>query len=131
MNIVVFDAECLACSRWVQFLLRADRQRRYHFASIQSPRGQALLAQAGLPPVGLDTMMLVEEDSGRITLHTDAIIRVLMMLGGLYRLAVLGKLIPRFLRDPAYRWVARNRYRILGKRDTCYLPRTEEQWRFL
>lgn len=129
MNIVVFDAECLACSRWVQFLLSADRRRRYHFASIQSEQGRALLAQAGLPLQGLDTMLLVEPE--RVTLHTDAIIRVLIGLGGLYRLAAVGFLIPHLLRDPVYRWVARNRYRILGKRERCYMPTEGDRARFL
>lgn len=129
MNIVVFDAECLACSAWVQFLLKADRQQRYHFASIQSAYGQQLVSAQGLPLDQLDTMLYVEPE--RVTLHTDAIIRVLVGLGGLYKIAIMGLMIPRWFRDPLYRWVARNRYRLLGKREDCYLPTPADQARFL
>lgn len=129
MNVVVFDAECLACSAWVQFLLKADRAKKYHFASIQSAYGQQLVANEGLPLDRLDTMLYVEPE--RVTLHTNAIIWVLTGLGGLYALAVVGYLIPKFLRDPAYRWVARNRYRILGKRKSCFMPTAADQERFL
>lgn len=128
-EIVVFDAECLVCSAWVQFLLRADKKKRFGFASIQSATGVRLVMQQGLAVDGLDTMLLM--DGPNVYLHTDAIIRVLVMLGGWYRLALLGYGIPGFLRDPAYRWVARNRYRFLGRRESCYLPTDQDKARFL
>lgn len=128
-EIVVFDAECLVCSAWVQFLLRADKKKRFYFASIQSATGVKLVMKQGLLVDGLDTMLLI--DGPNVYLHTDAIIRVLMRLDGWYRLASLGYVIPGFLRDPAYRWVARNRYRFLGRRESCYLPTDQDKARFL
>lgn len=79
-EIVVFDAECLVCSAWVQFLLRADKKKRFGFASIQSATGMRLVMQQGLAVDGLDTMLL--KDGPNVYLHTDAIIRVLVKLGG-------------------------------------------------
>lgn len=128
-EIVVFDAECLVCSAWVQFLLKADKKKRFSFASIQSGTGKALVSRQGLLLDGLDTMLLIEGKS--VYLHTEAILRVLVKLGGWYRIAWLVNWIPRFMRDPAYRWVARNRYRVLGRREICYLPSDHDKVRFL
>ena len=127
--IIVFDAQCLLCNGWVQFLLKHDRQAQFRFASIQGETGQRLLAEAGLPMEGLETLLLV--DGARSWQHTAAILRVLHRLGGLWRLAWLGWLLPAPLRDSAYRWVARRRYRLFGRSEQCILPSPEWQHRFL
>lgn len=127
--IVVFDAQCLLCNGWVQFLLRHDRQGVFQFASIQSRTGKALLDQAGLKVEGLQTFLLV--DQHRQWQHTAAILRVLHALGWPWRLAWLGWLIPAPLRDAMYRWVARNRFRIFGYSPTCLVPPENFAARFL
>ncbi len=127
--IVVFDAKCLLCSGWVQFLLKRDRKRVFRFASIQTHAGAELLAKAGLPVVGLETLLLV--DGERSFQHTAAILRVLHQLGWGWRLFWIGWLVPGSLRDAAYRFCARHRYRIFGRRETCFLPAPEHQGRFL
>lgn len=127
--IVVFDGQCLLCNGWVQFLLRHDRAQRIRFASIQSTAGQQLLAQAGLQVDGLQTLLVI--DGERSWQHTAAILRVLHALGWPWRLAWVGWLVPAPLRDTLYRWVARNRYRIWGRSDTCMVPSPETAARFL
>lgn len=127
--IVVFDGQCLLCNGWVQFLLRHDHARRIRFASIQSTAGQQLLAQAGLQVEGLQTLLVIDGD--RSWQHTAAILRVLHVLGWPWRLAWVGWLVPAPLRDALYRWVARHRYRIWGRSDTCMLPSAETAERFL
>ncbi len=127
--IVVFDGECLLCNGWVQFLLRHDRAQRIRFASIQSTAGQQLLAQAGLQVDGLQTLLVI--DGGRSWQHTAAILRVLHALGWPWRLAWVVWLVPAPLRDMLYRWVARNRYRIWGRSDTCMVPSPQTAARFL
>lgn len=127
--IVVFDAQCLLCNGWVQFLLRHDRRAVFRFASIQGATGHRLLADAGLAVDGLQTLLLV--DGQRTWQHTAAIFRVLHALGWPWRLAWLAWLVPAFLRDPLYRFVARNRYRMFGRSDTCLLPSPRHQDRFL
>ncbi len=118
--IVVFDAKCLLCNAWVQFLLQHDRKQTFKFASIQGEAGRQLLAAEGLDVEGLQTLLLV--DNGRAWQHTAAIFRVLSALGGLWRLVWLAWLVPSFIRDPLYRLVARNRYWIFGRADSCLLP---------
>ena len=127
--IVVFDAKCLLCNGWVQFLLQHDRQGRIRFASIQGQEGLRLLHGAGLQVDGLQTLLVLE--GGRNWQHTAAIFRVLHRLGWPWRLAWLGWLVPAPLRDALYRLVARNRYRIWGRSETCMLPAPEHAGRFL
>jgi predicted DCC family thiol-disulfide oxidoreductase YuxK len=127
--IVVFDAHCLLCSGWVQFLLRHDRQRTFRFASIQGTTGQHLLALEGLKPDGLQTLLLV--DGGRSWQHTAAILRILHALGWPWRLAWAAWLVPPIARDGLYRWVARHRYRIFGRSATCLVPPPDHAARFL
>jgi predicted DCC family thiol-disulfide oxidoreductase YuxK len=126
--IVVFDAQCLLCDGWVRFLLRHDKHQRLRFASIQGAQGLALLQRAGLQVEGLQTLLLV--DGERSWQHTAAILRVLHALGGFWRLAWLGWLVPAPIRDALYRWLARNRYRWFGRSETCLLPPADAAWRF-
>jgi predicted DCC family thiol-disulfide oxidoreductase YuxK len=127
--ILVFDAKCLLCSAWVQFLLKHDKRGIFRFASMQSKAGMDLLAGAGLSVTDLQTLLLV--DGKHSYQYTAAIFRVLHQLGFPWRLAWIGWLVPSFIRDAAYRWVARNRYRIFGRRDACFLPSKEYNGRFM
>ena len=127
--IVVFDAQCLLCNGWVQFLLRHDRQGVVRFASIQGATGEGLLAEAGLKVDGLQTLLVV--DGARSWQNTSAILRVLDALGWPWRLALGAWLVPTPLRDMLYRWVARNRYRFFGRTETCAIPPPDYAERFL
>ena len=127
--IVVFDAQCLLCSRWVRFLLRHDRAGRFRFASIQGDTGRALLGAAGLGVEHLETLLLV--DGTRSWQHTATILRVLHGLGWPWRAAWVAWLVPRPLRDAAYRMVARNRYALFGRSATCLVPSAEHAARFM
>lgn len=127
--IVVFDGVCLLCSRWVRFILRHDRAGRYRFAAMQSERGRALLAAHGLDPDDPNSLLLLRH--GRAWTDSDAILRVVAGFGGAWRSVLVLSAIPRLLRDPAYRWLARNRYRWFGRSEACWLPAPEHARRFL
>ena len=127
--IVVFDAQCLLCSRWVQFLLRHDQTGKIQFASMQGATGQALLAQAGLQVAALETLLVV--DQGRSWQNTAAILRLLHALGWPWRLAWAVWLVPAFVRDAAYRWIARHRYGLFGRSEVCLRPPAGAAARFL
>jgi predicted DCC family thiol-disulfide oxidoreductase YuxK len=135
--VVVFDGVCALCSGWVRFLLRHDRRRRYRFAAMQTEAGRRLLVENGLDPDDPMSFLLVEydraDDTGapRVSTDSEAVRRVLMGLGGLWRLAAVSAVVPRALRDPFYRWVARNRYDWFGRRDACMMPEPAEVDRFL
>lgn len=128
--VIVFDGACVLCNRWVDFILRHDRAGRFRLAAMQGANGRALLASHGLSPDDPSSLLLIQRGTGYI--DTEAIARVLRELGGRWRwLGGAMKLVPRFVRDLLYRWFARHRYRLLGKRATCRLPDPDQAWRFL
>jgi predicted DCC family thiol-disulfide oxidoreductase YuxK len=132
--VIVFDGVCVLCNGWVRFLLRHDRRKRYRFAAMQGEAGRALLARHGLDPDDPVSFLLIEYDRGatpRVSTDTTAIRRVLAGLGGFWRLAHLAALLPTFVRDPLYRLIARNRYRLFGRHDACMVPSEEDRARFL
>ena len=123
----MFDGICVLCNGWVRFLLKRDRGR-YRFAAMQSESGRALLSAHKLDADDPSSFLLVED--GRAWTDTDAIRRVLSGLGGAWRIAALMTLVPRFLRDPAYRVIARNRYRWFGT-TACPVPTDAQRSRFV
>ncbi len=127
--VIVFDGVCVLCSGWVGFLLKRDRRQRYRFAAMQTPAGRRLLQAHGLDPDDPLSFLLVEDGIART--NSDAIVAVLAGLGGPWRVASALRWAPRALRDRAYRWLARNRYRWFGKKALCYLPTPEQSHRFL
>lgn len=128
--ILVFDGTCVLCNGWVQFLLRHDCHARFRFAAMQTQTGRHLLQHHGLDPD--DPVSLLVLDAGRAFTDTDAVLHVLMRLGGVWNLlASLGRGVPRPLRDPVYRWVARNRYRWFGRHSACGVPSPQQRDRFI
>lgn len=127
--IIVFDGVCVLCNGWVRFLLKRDRAVGFRFAAMQGESGRALLAKHGLNPDDPNSFLLIDE-AGAHT-DSDAILRVLSRLGGGWRLMAVLRVIPSVLRDLAYRWIARNRYRLFGRHDVCLMPDAELRGRFL
>ena len=127
--IVVFDGVCHLCNRWVDLILRHDRSGQIRLSSIQWPAGRLLVERNGYSVDDLPTLLLIE--NGACYTHTDAIFRVLAKLGGRWRLFTAARVIPAILRDPAYRWIARHRYRLFGRRAACRLPDPATRARFV
>jgi predicted DCC family thiol-disulfide oxidoreductase YuxK len=127
--IIFFDGVCGLCNRTVDALLRADRMRVFRFAPIQGETAKRLL-----PPLEDDPLAwsIVYLDQAGVHTKSDAALAIARRLGGVSAVfaAVLG-LVPRPLRDAVYMWIARNRYRWFGKRDSCRVPSPEERAVFL
>jgi predicted DCC family thiol-disulfide oxidoreductase YuxK len=127
--IVLFDGECNLCNATVQFIIRHDRKGVFRFASLQGAYGSSLLASLGMPNITPDTFLL--QADGRVYLQSEGALRTLRRLGLPWSLSYVFILLPAGLRDAVYAFVARNRYRWFGKRETCYLPTPELRARFL
>jgi predicted DCC family thiol-disulfide oxidoreductase YuxK len=133
--IILYDGVCGLCNRLIQFVLKHDSQDRFRFASLQSDFAGRVLRGHGAAPDDLDTMYVVI-DRGlrgeRITSRSDAAITVLRELGGGWTaLGVALRLFPSWLRTWGYNLVARNRYRIFGKYDSCPIPPEKNRRKFL
>ncbi len=128
-RIIVFDAICPLCSANARYILKRDRKRRFRLVSMQSEAGAALYRRFGIDPADPETLILVEGD--RALRDSDAVLAIWSGLGWPWRAAGFARAVPRFVRDPIYRWVARNRYRLFGRRETCWLPDSAQADRFL
>ncbi len=122
-GLVVFDHECVFCSGFVRFVFANDPDGKFNFAAAQSPLGQSLYRHYGLPETDFTTNLVIAD--GRLYTKMDAFAAVMSQLRWpLKGLAVL-KLVPSWLSTPIYDCIARNRYRIWGRYDTCMIPSDE------
>lgn len=126
-SIVFFDGVCNLCNGFVDFLVRHDHKHVLRFASLQGKIALELLG----PGAGEKLASVVFYKNGSTSTESSAVIQILSQLGGPWRALLILSVIPSFLRDPIYRFVARNRYRWFGKRETCRLPSPEESALFL
>lgn len=127
--VILFDAECVLCSANAQFVLRRDKTGRFRFASIQGATGAALARANGLDPADPVSMLVIE--GARVRRDSDAVLSIYEGLGLPWRLMTVFRIVPPILRDPVYRWIARNRYRLFGKRSTCWVAPPEYRARIL
>ncbi|MEB3269673.1 MAG: DCC1-like thiol-disulfide oxidoreductase family protein [Leptolyngbya sp.] len=127
--IAFFDGECLLCNGFVDWLMRLDRRQRIRLAPLQGTTAREYLPP--LPPDPEQWSIFYLNERG-IYSQSDAVLQICRTLGGLWGgFAIIGGVVPRGLRNGIYRWVARNRYRWFGKRDTCRMPTAADRDRFL
>jgi predicted DCC family thiol-disulfide oxidoreductase YuxK len=123
--ILFFDGVCNLCNASVDFLMRHDRSRRLRFAPLQGETA------ARRVPAALEVSSVALWAGGRLFRESGAALRALALMGGPWRLVLALLVIPPFLRDGAYEWIARNRYRWFGERKACRMPTAAERDRFL
>jgi predicted DCC family thiol-disulfide oxidoreductase YuxK len=132
--IVLYDGVCGLCNRLTQFLLKRDTHDRFRFASLQSKFAEDLLKRHGADSRDLDTVYVVlnyDQPDERLLARSDAILQLLTHLDGVWKWARVGNILPRPLRDGIYQIVARNRYRVFGKHESCLLPEPQHRRKFL
>ncbi|PYE56395.1 thiol-disulfide oxidoreductase DCC family protein [Deinococcus yavapaiensis] len=127
-RVVLFDGMCNLCSASVQLVIRHDPRGMFRFASQQSAVGRDLMRTHGLSDE-LRTVVLIE--GGAVYLESDAAVGIAREMGWPWKLAWSLRFVPRFLRDAVYRFVARHRYVLFGKKNACWLPTPELRARFL
>ena len=127
--IILFDGICNLCNRVVQFVIRRDKKGLIQFAALQSEAGQELLRQYRLPAAAMESFVFIE--NGKAYSRSLAALKVCRHLGGLWPLCYGFIIVPRFIRDAVYNWVAGNRYKWFGVRAECMVPTPEIKARFL
>lgn len=128
-SVVLFDGVCNLCNGAVDFIIRRDRHKHFMFASLQSVTGQRLLKHFQLPTEQYESMVLIRQ--GKLYQRSNAALQIARDLPAGWSLLYYLKVVPVFLRDGVYNFIARNRYTFFGKKNSCRLPSPDEAARFL
>ncbi len=128
-TLIVFDGDCVLCTGFFHFVLRHDQAQIFRFLTAQSARGEALYAEYGLKSKDYDTNIVIL--NGRLYTKCRAFLAVMYTLSWPWRALTLLRLIPRPLADWGYDRIARNRFALFGRRDTCMIPTPDLKARFL
>jgi predicted DCC family thiol-disulfide oxidoreductase YuxK len=136
--LMIYDGLCGFCNGSVRWLIKRDRFDRFRFAPQQSKLAEGILQRHGIDRTAIirdNSVYLVtglNSPQERVLVRSDVTVHALLELGGFWR--VLGwcmQIVPRFMRDGAYRIIARNRFRLAGRYDVCPLPTTAERQKFV
>lgn len=128
-DIVLFDGVCNLCDRAVNFIIQRDPKDRFKVASLQDGASKKLLKDYQVNESYLDSIVLVRGD--QIFYKSRAALEIAKKLKGLWPIIYAFVIVPYFIRDPLYDWIARNRYKWFGKRETCRMPTEEDKQKFL
>jgi predicted DCC family thiol-disulfide oxidoreductase YuxK len=128
MKIVFFDGYCSLCNGLVDWLMKVDKSGELKFASLQGDNAKRLLAQNSVP-LDSNTVVYLRED--QIFERSTAILMIFSDMGGIWRLARMFFIIPKYIRDYIYKFIAAHRYRVFGKRNSCRISTNEERDRLL
>ncbi len=128
-KLILFDGVCNLCNGGVQFIIKKDRKAIFKFTSLQSPTGQSVLQKFNLPASDFNSFVYVK--NGSYMLKSTAVLHILKDLGNGWQLFYGFIIIPRFIRDGIYSLIAKNRYKLFGRRETCMIPTPDISSRFI
>lgn len=127
-HIVFFDGECGVCNFWVQWILERDQKDQFMFASLQSDFGQNFLSERDLATKQFNTLYLWKPHQYYL-IKSKAVLKIANLLGGIYNLSVIGKLIPTFISDKIYNKISENRMKLSAQK--CFLPDQHQKKKFI
>lgn len=128
-SIIIFDDFCLLCNKTVKFIIKHDDHKRFYFTPLHSPLAQELRTRHKLTELKSDTVILCHEKEYYLKSH--AFIKIFSSFGGLWKLVSILKIIPTFILDWFYDFIAQHRYHLFGRSSTCLLPSKEIEDRFI
>ena len=130
--IICFDGHCILCNKFVDFLIRIDKNNDFYFSTLQSDKTKTLLRAKGFNINELkaqDTIIVINQ--GKVLLKSDAVLEIMLKLGGGYRFLSLCNFLPKFIRDSLYDFVAKRRIKWFGRLDSCRIPTSDEVKKFI
>lgn len=128
-NIVFFDSECVLCGNFLKLLLRIDKKKKLHFASLQSEFSKSMLPAEFVSSADYKSVAFLKD--GQFYFFSDAVLKTLSTVGFPWSLINIGKILPKNWRDRLYMKVSNNRYSWFGKSEQCILPTPELRMRFV
>jgi predicted DCC family thiol-disulfide oxidoreductase YuxK len=125
-SIVLFDGFCNLCSGAVQFIIKRDKKKEFQFASLQSEFGKNILIEHSLPTTDFNSLVLLQ--NGKLYTQSTGALKIARSLSGLWPICYMAIILPKFIRDAVYNWIAKNRYKWFGKKEVCtILPAGENR----
>ena len=128
-KIIVFDGVCNLCNTSVNFVIKRDKKDVFRFAALQSEIGQKYISEFNINPKETDSIVLI--DDGKCFVKSTAALHITKFLPGAYPLLFGFIIVPKFIRNWVYDYIAKNRYKWYGKKDNCMIPTKEIKGKFL
>lgn len=128
-NLVIFDADCMLCNRFINFLLRHDHQKQFWFTSNDSIHARQIIIDHDLKLPRYNTIIFVT--GNKVYTQSDAILYIFRKLGGIWQLGIALRVLPKPFRDYLYSLVARSRYTIFGKTTVCQIGTAKDNPRLI
>lgn len=128
-SIILFDGMCNFCNTSVNKIIKYDKKNVFKFAAIQSDAGKKLLTELSIDTLKIDSILLIENNT--LFAKSTAVLKIAKQLSGLYKLGYAFIIIPPFIRDTIYDFIAKNRYKWFGKKESCMIPSIEVREKFL
>lgn len=129
-KIILFDGVCNLCDSSVQFIIKKDKKDIFRFVALQSELGITILKHIGISTSNLDSIVLYEPGEAYYD-KAEAVLKIAKSFGGLYTLLSVFSFLPKVLNDTIYDYIAKNRYKWYGKKESCMMPTPEISAKFL
>ena len=129
-KIILFDGVCNLCDTSIQYVIKKDKKDTFRFAAIQSDLGQRIIKHIGINSLHIDSVILYEPGIAYYY-KSSALVEITKELSGFLFWASVFRILPITIRDYIYDYVAKNRYKWYGKKDSCLMPSAELQDKFL
>jgi predicted DCC family thiol-disulfide oxidoreductase YuxK len=130
-QLILFDGVCNLCNSSVLYVIKRDKKNKFLFAPLQSKIGRAVLNEFQIDTAETDSILLYEPITNTIKYRSSAALHISKNLGFPINFMVVFSIIPNFIRDWVYNFVAKNRYKWYGKKESCMIPTTELQAKFM
>jgi len=128
-QIILFDGVCNFCNFWVNFVLKRDKKDLFRFAALQSEKAKELTSKFKFDTSKLDTFILIAEN--KLYTKSTAALMICKQLIGLVKILYPLIILPKFFRDFIYDLIAKNRYKIFGRRESCRILTVDDKLKFL
>ena len=127
-KIIFYDGLCAMCNRFIRILITLDKKEKFLLAPLQGKNGKILQKKFSKELKGIDSVIFYNK---KVFTKSSAVINILSELGGIYKLAYIFNIIPAFISDSMYDYIARNRFQWFGKLNKCPMPEKKNISRFL
>ena len=129
-KIILFDGVCNLCNSAVQFIIKHDKKDAFRFVALQSDLGLEICKHIGVDQKSMDSIILYEPGIAYYY-KSEAALEIASQLGSFYSLLAIFKILPVKFSNFIYAWIARNRYKWFGKKESCMIPTPELKLKFL